>query len=820
MTARLPIEDVVDDIRQSLRVADSLILEAPPGAGKTTMVPLALMSESWLGYQKIIVVEPRRVAARTAAQRMAMLLDEVPGQTIGYRMRLETKVSHYTKIEVVTEGVLARMLQQDPSLEGVGLVIFDEFHERHLDADLGLAACLKLRQIFRQDEPLKLLVMSATLGELDLEVYLSAPRISSEGRLHDVEIVYGNASQPRERIADRVVTTVQQALLENPDSSMLVFLPGQGEIRDVERQLADRIEQPDLRIVPLYGNLTLTEQQQAIEPLAVGRKIVLATNIAETSLTIEGVDVVVDAGLVRVPVFDPGTGMSRLQVRKISRASSVQRAGRAGRLRAGKCYRLWSKQQQDQLSASIAPEIEGADLSPMVLQLAAWGFSDFSELEWLNLPPAGAWQQAVDLLVQLGALADSSPLLMTEHGERIAQLGVHPRLGHMLVCGAQAGLSQQASFLAAVFSDRDPFSRDNPDVSFRLSLLQGTTRVPHSSSGWVNRTRRLAAQYERSIDAIECLRRVPEKQSIGFLVACAYPDRLCRKRHGGAYQMSNGRSVSFRAHHALEKEQWLAVSEVNGAHRSKGDVIGSATSFDPALFEDHFEHLLTDLTRCEWDIKAKRFVAERQLKVGALLLSSEKVEQVSADQRVEAIINYLEHRGFSQLGWNKETDQLQARIELLRQFYPDMPDSSSSYLRSEMRTWLAPYLMGVSTLDQIKRIDLLEIIRSRLSYEQLQLLNQQVPERFQVASGNRFRIDYTQSPPVLSVKLQEMIGINQTPTVAGGEVSLLIHLLSPAGRPLQVTQDLAGFWRSSYAEIRKEMKGRYPKHDWPEIKPE
>lgn len=816
MQTDLPIGDVLDQIQDQLAEHDQLILEAPPGAGKTTIVPLSLMDAGWLGYKKILVVEPRRVAAKTAAARMAELLGEQPGGLVGYRMRLESRVSVYTKIEIITEGILARMLQTDPSLEDVGLIIFDEFHERHLDSDLCLSACLKLRQIFRDQSPLKLMVMSATLDAESLTSLLDAPIVISEGKQYPVEVHHGKASQPRERIVDRVVATTRQVLADHPDSSVLVFLPGQGEIHQVFDRLSETVSASDATLHPLYGDLGLDEQQRAIAPVREGRKVVLATNIAETSLTIEGVDVVIDSGLTRVPVFDANTGMTRLQTRKISRASSEQRAGRAGRLRPGHCYRLWSRQQQDQLVNHITPEIAGADLSPLALKLASWGFSGPDDLNWLDKPPAGAWNQAVDLLRQLGAIENGNELALTEHGETMAGIATHPRLAHMLVRGAEANLSESASLLAAVLSDRDPFARGNPDMEHRLAVLFGEVNCPGNRRGWFRRTRKLASQLQRSIGGVSPKFEIPA-QATGYLLACAYPDRIARKRHSGAYQLANGRSVTFADKTRMDKHHWLAVAEVGGMAKSKGDRISSAAPLDPELLEAHFPELITETTTAEWDNRAKRFVAAKTRELGALTLKSEQLTDIPGSLRAEAIIAYLEDKGFDQLNWSGDAIQLQARSELLRTFDPAVPNLSEEHLRVTMMQWLAPYLAQVTTLDHLKKLDLVGILKNQLTWVQQQSLDKKVPERFQVPSGSRFKIDYTRSPPVLAVKLQEMFGVTQTPSVCDGQVDLMVHLLSPAGRPLQVTQDLAGFWKTSYADVRKEMKGRYPRHDWPEV---
>jgi ATP-dependent helicase HrpB len=523
----LPIENCLEQLRQSLCEQGQVVLEAPPGAGKTTIVPLALIDEPWLAGRKILMLEPRRIATRAAAYRMASLLGESPGETVGYRMRLESKTGRHTRIEVITEGILTRMLQQDPALDGVGLVIFDEFHERNLDSDLALALCLQGRMLFADDtggkqSPLKILVMSATLdGDALSKALADAPLVKSEGRAFPVDIIYGRAREARERTVDPVVATVRQALTENPQSSVLVFLPGQGEIQRCNDVLAEWILERKIRGVhlrPLFGNLSMEEQQRAIAPLsgkdAGDQKVVLATNIAETSLTIEGVDVVVDSGLAREARFDPSTGMTGLHTIRISNASSQQRAGRAGRTAPGKCYRLWSAAQQQQLVAHGAPEILNADLAPLALQLLQWGVDDPAELTWLDAPPRGPWQQAIDLLESLGAIerkADS--LILSAHGAAMSSLPLHPRLAHLLLCGAASGCGRPAALLASLLSDRDPMTREGPDIGQRLDILTGEARCPSRYQGWAARTRQLAGQFERQLGKLKTSRLAP-----GFLL--------------------------------------------------------------------------------------------------------------------------------------------------------------------------------------------------------------------------------------------------------------------------------------------------------------
>ncbi|UOG91969.1 MAG: ATP-dependent helicase HrpB [Candidatus Thiothrix sulfatifontis] len=828
-----PIDAVLDDLKQALRERHEVVLEAPPGAGKTTRVPLALLDEPWLAGKKILMLEPRRIAAKNAAHRMASLLNEGAGQTVGYRMRLDHKISRQTRIEVITEGILTRQLQQDPSLEGVGLVIFDEFHERNLDSDLALSLCLKGRELFRDDSnPLKLLVMSATLDSVAIASLLDdAPVVRSAGRTYSVNIRYGQAAKPNERIVERMVATLRQALTDNPDSSILAFLPGQGEIHRTTEALGAWLVERKIRGVhlrPMYGNLTLDEQQQAIAPLtgssAGERKVVLATNIAETSLTIEGVDVVVDSGLVREARFDPGTGMTGLHTTRISRASSTQRAGRAGRLAPGVCYRLWTESQQEQLAAHNTPEILRADLAPLALQLLQWGVDDPTELRWLDVPPSGLWQQALDLLETLGAIArKGKATVLTAHGQVMCNLPVHPRLAHLLICGAQAGHLNAAATLASLLSERNPFSQDNPDISQPLDILAGTSRCPYPQQGWLQRTRQLANQFVEQIrsqtlpeSGVSFL--LPATQIHGYLLACAYPDRIARRRHSGGYQLANGRSADLPDKHALGNQSWLAIAEVSSMVGKSSDIIRSAAALDDKLFASALADQVREQTVVEWDNKAGRFIAEAQQKIGALVLQRKALQAVPGEAKSAALIGFIRKQGLDVLPWQAEQEQWCARVNLLRSVEPEQqwPDISRANLLVTLEDWLAPYLEVVNVLADFKKLDLTSILSSLLPWDMQQRLEQLAPKRLEVPSGHDIAIDYSQAPPVLAVKLQEMFGCQQTPTIANGRVALLVHLLSPAGRPLQITQDLAGFWRTSYHEVKKDMKGRYPKHPWPD----
>jgi ATP-dependent helicase HrpB len=839
--ASLPISEVLDQIRDVFRLRHQLVLEAPPGAGKTTVVPLALLREPWLKEQKILLLEPRRVAARAAAMRMAQILGEELGATVGYRIRLDTCVSDATRIEVITEGILTRMLQSDPALEGVGLVIFDEFHERSLDTDLGLALTLQSRNLFRGEPPLKVLVMSATLdGEAVANLIGGAPLVSSQGRQFPVEITYGRNYELRNSIIDPIVKAVQRAL-EEQAGSILVFLPGRGEIIRVARKLAPLISQ-DVIIASLYGGLPLKQQQQAIAPAPRDqRKVVLATNIAETSLTIEGINTVVDCGLARVPVFDPATGMTRLDTRRISRSSAEQRKGRAGRLAAGHCYRLWSEQQQGQLVAQATPEIQQADLAPLALQLLAWGVDQPEDLDWLDPPPPGPYSQAISQLASCGAVYEGSggSYQLTPHGVRIAMMPLHPRLAHMLLVGCDIHATDTACLLAALLSERNPLSNAGVDLHGAMQMLSGERNCPDNLKSWLKRTRQQAARFGRICNEVHKPRRfaleVAGHDALGVLLASAYSDRIARLRPGGdqtRYQMSNGRSAVLPVEDSLAGQEWLAVAEVGGHVGESADRIFSATALNPAMFQEILSPLLQLEEVVDWDRKSNQFVAERRTRVGQIVLSSEPLSEVPEQARNEALLGVVRRRGLAMLPWNQKLEQWRARIMLLRA--ADLgtldsggtgsnpgassawPDLSNETLLATLEQWLAPYLAEVRRLDDFQKLDLKSILYNLLPWPLPLDLERLAPEQLAVPSGSQVSIDYNEYPPVLAVKLQEMFGCEETPRIANGRVSLLVHLLSPAGRPLQVTQDLAGFWRSSYQDVKKEMKGRYPKHPWPD----
>ena len=815
---RLPIEEAIPALRERLATGRSVLLTAQPGAGKTTRVPLALLDEPWLAGQKLIMLEPRRLAARAAATYMAASLTEPLGHTIGYRIRHESRVSTATRIEVVTEGVLTRLLQHDPSLAGYGLVIFDEFHERSLHADLGLAFARESQRLFRED--LRLLVMSATLDCAAVTALLpEATTISCEGRLFPVTTQY--LDRPiDEHLEPAVVRSIRQALALEP-GSLLVFLPGMAEIRRVERQLRESRLNPDIIIAPLHGELPQDEQEQAIRPAPPGRrKIVLATSIAETSLTIEGVRVVIDAGLMRVPRFDPRTGLTRLDTIRVTQDAADQRRGRAGRLEPGTCYRLWINAEHQALLPRRPPEILEADLAPLALDLAEWGVRDATELSWLDPPPAGALAQARDLLRQLGAFDAQDAL--TAHGRRLAHVTVHPRLAHMMVAAVPLGLGSLACDLAALLSERDILQGGtgwrNADLRLRIEALHGNKE--HLAGATINqagceRVRRASDQWQRQLRLGSPSGK--DIDQIGILLAFAYPDRVTQRLAGseGRYRLANGRGAAFQGHQSLSQDEYLVVAQLDGT----GDwarILAAA----PVRLQDLERYCAAQICSVdllEWDDRSESVRARRQRRFGQLILEDRAAHEPDQAQVTAALLTGLRRAGLAALPWTKEQQQWRARAAFLHRVDPAWPDLSNESLTKNLEQWLGPFLSGLTSLAQLRRIDLQAPLDSLLTWQQRQELLRLAPTHITVPSGSHVRLDYEQGDsPVLAVRLQEMFGCQETPRIAGGTVPIMVHLLSPAGRPVQVTKDLASFWRSAYQDVKKELRGRYPRHHWPD----
>ena len=822
----LPIDDVLPSLTAALRDHTEAVLQAPTGAGKTTRVPLALLGEEWLGDDTIIVLEPRRLAARSAAQYMAQQLGEEAGETVCYRVRMDTQVGRRTRIEVVTEGVLTRMLQDDPALEGVGAVLFDEFHERNLQADLGLALTLQAREVFRP--ALRVLVMSATLDTGPIAGLVDdAPLIQSEGRSYPVEVHYANRPlSPGDRIAPPVAAAVQDVLTET-DGDVLVFLPGAGEIRRTESRLEGDVP-PDVTLHPLFGTLPPGEQDAAIAPSPDGeRKVVLATDIAETSLTIEGIRAVVDSGLRRAPRFDATTGMTRLDTVRVSQASADQRTGRAGRVAPGACYRLWTERTQHHLAPHTAPEIDNADLAPLALELAMWGTPDPSELRWLDPPPADAYEQAQGLLRRLGAVGDDGTI--TDHGREMAELGLHPRLAHMLINARALGHGAVACDLAALLSERDIFKGQGeaPDVDLRLRLealhrlRRGERPTPnHARSyvvpyGAVGHVRKMADHWRRSLGVDRA--NEGDVEATGLLTAFAYPDRIAQRTGSpGRFRLRTGRAARLPRPQLLSDADYLVAAHVD-ARRQENRIFLAAPISEDEIVEYFGDEIETDRD-VSWRADAQRVQARRREQLGALTLTEGPLESPDPTAVAKALAAGLREEGLDLLPWTDHARQLQHRIQFLHHHLgSDWPDVQDAALLDSLEDWLLPHLYGKKSADDLSRLTLPNILRELLTYDQRDRLENWAPPHVTVPSGYDRAIDYSDpDTPVLAVRLQEMFGQTETPRIANGRVPLTLHLLSPAQRPVQITQDLAHFWAATYYEVRKDMRGRYPKHYWPE----
>jgi len=807
----LPIEPVLPALRQALTAAGAAVLQAPPGAGKTTRVPLALLDEAWLRGRRIVILEPRRLAARAAARRMAETLGETPGETVGYRIRHETRVGPRTRIEVVTEGVLTRLLQSDPALEAFGLVIFDEFHERSIHADLGLALTLQSRTLLRED--LRVLVMSATLDGAPVALLLGgAPIVTSEGRSHPVETRH-RPSRAGTRVEAAVAAAVREALAGDA-GDVLAFLPGAGEIRRTEAMLGD----VPADLVPLHGSLPQALQDRALGPsLPDRRKVVLATSIAETSLTIDGVRVVVDGGLSRVPRYSPRSGMTRLATVRVSRASADQRRGRAGRQAPGVCYRLWSAHEEPTLLPRGVPEILETDLAPLALELATAGIADPGELAWLDPPPAAALAEARGLLGQLGALDAAGRI--TPHGRRLTRFALHPRLAHMVLRARELGAGQAACELAALLTERDMVRRQegqaDADLGLRLDLLRG---VVVRSDVDRDTLRRVRAETRRCREAAD--RGDPRgggaALSTGALLAFAYPDRIGQRRPGesGRYLLRNGQGAILEPQ-ALAREEYLVAAELDGQPRESRIFLGA-----PITLEEIETHFTNDLVREDvlgWDGAARAVTGRRRRRLGAIVLQDGPLPDPDPAAVARAMMEGVRREGVEHLPWPEPARRVRARLAFLHAIDAGWPDVSTEALTRDLDDWLAPRLAGVRRWDQLGRLDLGELLLDRLPWDFRAALEDWAPTHVEVPSGSRVAVDYSDpAAPVLAVRLQELFGLTDTPTVARGLVPLTLHLLSPARRPVQVTRDLAGFWRTTYFEVRKDLKGRYPKHHWPD----
>lgn len=820
-----PIDAIVPQLQQTLRQQRIALLTAQPGAGKTTQIPLALLQEPWLIPKTIIMLEPRRLAARAAARRMSDLLDEAVGTTVGYRTRLDTKIGPNTKLEVVTEGILTRILQHDPSLQNYGLVIFDEFHERSLQADLGLALCLESHKVFRED--LRLLIMSATLDIPAISQQLKqAPVITCEGNMFPVETRY--VGKPEGKNFDIQVAQTIHRLLKTEHGNLLVFLPGTGEIRRVERVLANLPLGSQILIAPLYGDLSAQAQDQAILPPPAGwRKVVLSTNIAESSLTIEGIRLVVDTGLMRVPRFDSGSGMSRLTTLTVSQQSAEQRRGRAGRLEPGLCVRFWSEAEQRTFTPRTAPEILDADLTSLALELAQWGIHDPQELLWLDPPPSGAMAQARQLLHSLGALDSQGHI--TDHGRSMTDLPMHPRLAHMVLKGKAQGVGALACDLAAALSERDLFkgsiAREHADLRTRFDILYGGAHGQRNTRsldmGTIQRIRQVSQSWQRTLH-IPLPRHVPKQQidQMGILLALAYPDRIAQRQSDETrrYRLANGRSAKFHHPDPLEHEEWLVIADLNGAPATA--LIYMAAPISRKDLMSHCKDLIQSTDSVMWDGSTQAVRSIRQRRLGELILEESRLPDPDPDLVLTALLDGLRNTGLSCLPWNPTLRNWQARVQFLRRATepePAWPDVSDNTLLHTLEQWLGPYLTNLSSLNQLNRIDLAWPLQALLTQEQWRTLDILAPTHLTVPTGSHIPVDYQSGEiPILAVRLQELFGQCDTPRLVNGRIPVLIHLLSPARRPVQVTQDLTSFWATGYQAVKKELKGRYPKHFWPD----
>ena len=820
--SRLPIDDALPTLCQALATHPAAVLQAPPGAGKTTHVPLALLKEPWLAGRSILILEPRRLAARAACARMAYLLGEAMGQTVGYRIRFDSKVSEKTRIEVLTEGILTRRLQTDPELKNTGLVIFDEFHERHLHADLALALCLDSQKGLRED--LKILVMSATLDGASVSKLLNdAPIIVSEGRSHPVEIRY-LPRDPEGPLATTVCDYVVSAL-DQHEGDVLAFLPGAWEIRRTQELLQNRLGHR-VDVHPLYGDLPWEAQDRAIQASSGRRKVVLATPIAETSLTIEGIRIVVDGGFARVPQFDPRSGLSRLVTVRISRASSEQRAGRAGRLASGVCYRLWSETTQKGLIPQTLPEMRSADLAPLALELAAWGVRDADSLSWLDPPPEAAFNQARELLLELDAIdADGR---VTETGRAMARLPLPPRLSHMLFAAEQLGLGALACDVAALISERDILSgeaRRSADFIQRMEALhafrkngRAAATSHQADANGCTRVNQAAQQYQRLLSRAKPAIDADLEQT-GLLLALAYPDRVALSRAPGEarYLLASGRGARLMESEMRLRQPCIVAASLDAGE--KEGLIYSAAPLDIELLRQHLASHIRHEDVVRWDAREACVVTRREERFGSLVLDSKPLKQSDPEKIRAAMLEGVQSLGLDALPWTREAREWQTRVLSLRQWLPNenWPDVSDAALAATLKDWLAPYLDGITRREHLARLDLLSILKSRLDWESARRLEEGAPTHLTVPSGPSRRLEYVPGEsPVLKVKLQEMFGLADTPRVAWGKVAVTLHLLSPAARPIQVTQDLRGFWERTYPEVKKELKGKYPKHPWPD----
>jgi ATP-dependent helicase HrpB len=810
----MPIRALLPQLLATLRQQRNVVIEAPPGAGKSTVLPLALLDEPWAANRRLLLLEPRRLAARAVATRMADSLRERVGETVGWRMRDDTRVSARTRLEVVTEGVLTRMLQQDPALEGVAAVLFDEYHERSLNADLGLALCLDTQSNLA--EALRIVVMSATLdGSAVAQLLGDAPVLRAAGSSFTVAMRHVGKGAP---LPEPLMAAALRRALDETRGDVLAFLPGAAEIRRVLAQLEQGALPRDVLLLPLYGELAAAAQSAALAPAPPGRrKLILATNVAETSLTIEGLRVVVDSGLVRRSVFDPATGMSRLETQRISRASATQRAGRAGRVADGVCYRLWSAGAEASLAAFTPAEIVNADLAPLALELARWGIHDPARLRWLDVPPAAAFAQALELLQRLGALDATGRV--TAHGARMATQPLHPRLAHMLLSARDGDERTSAAQLAALLGERDLLRGDaarDVDIRERLALLRGTRGGERVDQPALQRARRQAQQLgARAADAVDA-----DDELAGGLLALAFPDRIAQRRAGagGRFLLSNGRGATLAVHDALARTGFVVAVDLEDAASEAR--IRMAAPLSREQLELRCAQEIVVQVESGWDDAQQALYARRVRRLGALVLDEHAVA-LDAATTGPAVLAAIVHLGLEVLPWDEELRQLQARMEFVRALGRGdtgiWPASDDAALLHSLSDWLGAWLDGITRRSHFARIPLREALLARLDHTQRRQLDQLAPTHFTAPTGTRLPIDYRDAnSPCVEVRLQEVFGLADTPRLGAGKMPMTFKLLSPARRPVQITRDLAGFWSGSYAEVRKDLRGRYPRHYWPD----
>lgn len=816
-TPNFPITPLLPDIRATLAAQPRLVLEAPPGAGKTTQVPLALRNEAWLEGKKIVMLEPRRIAARAAAQFMAQQLGEQVGQSVGYRIRFESRVSAATRIEVVTEGILTRLIQDDPELSGIGAILFDEFHERHLAGDLGAALALDIQHTLRPD--LRMVVMSATLDGERIAQWLQAPRISSPGRSFPVHVAYPPA-RAQESAEQHLLRVARQALEENP-GDVLAFLPGRRDIARMQSLLTQTLQRDDLDVVALHGELSLAEQQWALAPAEEGmRRIVLATNVAESSVTLPGVRAVIDTGLAREPRFDPNSGFTRLETVNISQASADQRAGRAGRVAEGTAYRLWP--QSRRLDSSRGAEIMQAELSGLALELAAWGSV---ALPWLDPPPTGALAQAHELLERLGAL--DAQRRITALGRHMLALGATPRLGAAAMRAPET-LHALVADLLALMEARSPLRGEqarSDDFRARVTALhawrdrRSATGSSHGAdAGALAAIEQASKGWRQRLNVRSAASGVPHSHAVGDLLLHAFPDRIARQDESNPlrYTLANGRGARLHEQTALLGEPWLVALDLR--HEARDSLILAAAPLDPRVLEEDYPGQFQRVRNVRWNAERAAVEAFEERRFDAIVLERRSVP-VQPEDAVPALLAAIRQRGLDALPWSEAARRLRLRMQSLRAWMPELglPDVSDAHLLERLEDWLAPYLQNKRKLDALSEEDLSQALAALFDYEQRRHLDAQAPDSLTVPSGQTRRLEYSPGEaPVLAVKLQELFGLADTPRVAGGRVPVTLHLLSPAGRPIQVTQDLHGFWERTYPEVKKELKGRYPKHPWPD----